>query len=67
MCVLSNYTTGEIMKISDLLIKTYGNQSEVARILGVQRSTVRRYMSEPDNHIIVRDGEVYSLFARVGG
>jgi predicted transcriptional regulator len=55
------------MKISDLLIKTYGNQSEVARILGVQRSTVRRYMLEPDNHVIVKDGEVYSLFARVGG
>jgi DNA-binding NtrC family response regulator len=67
MCVLSNYTTGEIMKISDLLIKTNGNKSEVARILGVQRSTVRRFMSEHHNHIIVRDGEVYSLFVRVGG
>jgi DNA-binding NtrC family response regulator len=55
------------MKISDLLIKTNGNKSEVARILGVQRSTVRRFMSEHHNHIIVRDGEVYSLFVRVGG
>ena len=55
------------MKIADLLIKTRGNQSEVARMLGVNRQTLKKHMDNPANHIVVQDGDAYSLFVRIGG
>ena len=66
------------MKISDLLEKTKtmtdikvttscGSIAEVARMLGVERQTVRRYKDRPNDHIIIQDGKVLSLFRRVGG
>lgn len=55
------------MLIADLLVMTHGNQSEVARMLNVQRSTVRRFLFDTNNHIVRKQGEVYSLFTRIGG
>lgn len=55
------------MTISDLLVITKGSQVKVSQMLGVNRETVRRYKDDKSNHFIIKDGEVYSLFTRVGG
>jgi DNA-binding protein Fis len=56
----------ELTSIQQMLIMTRGNQSEVARLLGVQRSTVRYYLNEENKHIVIKTDGVYSLFTRVG-
>lgn len=52
-------------KISDLLVMTRGNQSEVARMLRIQRGTLANYMKSKKEHMVIeRDGE-YHLFANI--
>lgn len=45
----------DVKTIPELLITTYGNQSEVSRILDTRRSTVRKYANDfkGENHAIV--------------
>lgn len=38
--------TEQTETIADLLVQTRGNQSEVARILDVQRSTIAKYRED---------------------
>ena len=53
------------MTISDLLVQTRGNQSAVARMLKIERSTLSRYMKLKIEHFVLeRDGE-YALFANI--
>lgn len=56
------------LKISDILVKTRGNQSEVARMLRINRGTLIRLMRQPeDRHIIVRSEEGdYYIYTRIG-
>lgn len=51
--------------VSDLLIETRGNQSEVARMLNVRRETVRKYIDDKTGryHRII-DGGLFTK--RVG-
>ncbi|HBC1013303.1 TPA: phage NinH family protein [Escherichia coli] len=46
-----------VKTIPDMLIETYGNQTEVARRLKCSRCTVRKYISDKDGkmHAIVND------------
>lgn len=54
-----------MLTISDLLVMTRGNQSEVARMLRIQRGTLTNYMKLKKEHMIVeRDGE-YHLFSNI--
>jgi predicted transcriptional regulator len=54
-----------MLKISDLLVITRGNQSEVARMLRIQRGTLSNYMKKKKEHMIIeRDGD-YHLFANI--
>ena len=55
------------MKITDLFTGPKERVSVVAELLGVSPTTVYRYRYEPHKHVVVKDGEVYSLFVRVGG
>lgn len=56
-----------MLKISDLLIKTYGNQSEVARLLGITRNTLMYHMNRDESrHFVIQEGDTYSLFTRRG-
>jgi len=53
------------MTISDLLVQTRGNQSAVARMLRIERSTLSRYIKLKLEHMVVeRDGQ-YHLFSNI--
>lgn len=56
------------MKISDLLVITRGNQSEVARMLRIDRSSLRRLMKMDESYHIVtqNDNGYYFIFTRIG-
>lgn len=56
------------MKISDLLVMTRGNQSEVARMLRIDRSSLRRLMEMDESYHIVtqNDNGNYFIFTRIG-
>jgi DNA-binding NtrC family response regulator len=58
----------DYFKISDLLVKTRGNQSEVARMLRINRCTLTRLMKQDEGrHIITQsdDGD-YFMYTRIG-
>lgn len=56
------------LKISDLLVKTRGNQSEVARMLRINRGTLIRLMRQSeDRHIIIQsEASDYYMYTRIG-
>lgn len=54
-----------MLKISDLLVMTRGNQSEVARMLRINRGTLRAYMNrKPSHHIVLEQDGVYTLYTQ---
>ena len=46
-----------------------GSKRHAADMLGINRQTVYKYLDDENGyrHYIRKDGEVYSLFARIGG
>lgn len=63
--LLAGLADKDSITISDLLVMTRGNQSEVARMLRIQRGTLANYMKSKKEHMVVeRDGE-YHLFANI--
>lgn len=56
-----------VMTVSDLLVVTRGNQSEVSRMLGINRGTLRRVIKGNVDHIVIlKDGE-YRYYRRFVG
>ncbi|WP_415891045.1 protein ninH [Providencia rettgeri] len=45
----------EITTIPELLIKYYGNMTEVGRVIGANRGTIRKYVRDAsaESHIII--------------
>lgn len=65
LAMLNGLANKDSLKISDLLVMTRGNQSEVARMLRIQRGTLANYMKSKKEHMVIeRDGE-YHLFANI--
>lgn len=51
-----------MLTLSDILIRTYGNQTEAARLLGVHRNTITSiYKEKRLNAVIEVDGELRLL------
>lgn len=53
------------LKIRDLLVKTRGNQSEVARMLRINRGTLQTYMRRSEKqHIVTEQDGIYTIFVQ---
>lgn len=48
--------THTVKTIPDMLIETYGNQTEVARRLSCHRNTVRRYLYDKEAYHAIVNG-----------
>ncbi|APC46552.1 hypothetical protein [Alteromonas phage PB15] len=54
-----------MLTISDLLVMTRGNQSEVARMLKISRCTLTRYMKLKVEHMVLERNGQYNLFTNI--
>lgn len=58
----------QLLTINDILVRTYGNQSKAASMLGITRGTLRNYMLDASlEHLITEsvDGTL-SFYAKLG-
>lgn len=57
----------QLLTLSDLLVKNKGNQSETAKMLRINRSTLITYINQPScMHIVIFDGVNYFIYTRRG-
>lgn len=58
----------EAKTVSDLLIMNYGNQTDVANFLRVNRSTITKYKNEPGKlHRVIPVDGCMEMFTRKNG